>query len=223
MVDREIRWKLLVFFLPFALAFGGVGVGALYMLVRTLVPASPRSRRRGNDNSPLMLWVFAFFWNAISFPIAILFVPQVIEEGEWLGLFVLLFPLIGVLIVWGAIMGTVNYFRHGSTNAPQPAKPARPAMVDEPAHALRDEAVPAALGPRFGDVERMLGGAGATLTDSQKRAFSNLSMEQKQAIRKAIEWAPQAKKIAMWVIGIFFAIQIASAVIGVVAGIFASQ
>lgn len=233
MADREIRWKLLVFLVPFALAFGGVGVGALYMLGRTFTggkaDAAPagQTRRQARkveaDQRPgvLMLWVFAFFWNAIAFPIAILFVPQAIEEGEWLGLLVLLFPIIGVLVVWGAVMGTVNYFRHGSATAPQPARPARPAMVGE--RAMDDEAVPAALGPQYADVERMLGGAGVTLTDSQKRVFSNLSMEQKQAIRKAVEWAPQAKKVALWAIGIFVAVQIASAVIGVVAAIFASQ
>ena len=346
MVDREIRWKLLVFFVPFALAFGGVGVGALYMLVRTLAggkghgaPASAgaagrQARKIQSDqrSGVLMLWVFAFFWNAISFPIAILFIPEAIANGEWLALLVGLFPVIGLLLIWGCIAGTVNYIRRGGAslelkdemprvggtveghvafprgvaagqafrvkllcnrgtgsgddgtswnkhwgkelearttsvggNVRLPFRfevpggvPAttdtneakgqyawrvevtpvssgasvnygfdlrlRPApRVEQAAPVFAGDEVPAALGPQFGDVERMLGGMGATLTDSQKRAFSRLSMEQKQAVRKAIEWGPRAKKIAMWVIGIFFAVQVASAVIGVVAGIFGSQ
>ena len=124
MVDNTIRWKLLVFFLPFALAFGGVGVGALYMLYRTLRPARPRFAATGSRPTPntiasdqrggvLMLWVFAFFWNAISFPIAFLFVPEVLESHDWVGLFVLIFPLVGVLLLWGCVSGTLNYFRRG--------------------------------------------------------------------------------------------------------------
>ena len=124
MVDNTIRWKLLVFFSPFALAFGGVGVGALYMLYRTLKPDRPRVAAAGARPTPntiasdqrggvVMLWVFAFFWNAISFPIAFLFVPEVLESHDWVGLFVLIFPLVGVLLLWGCISGTINYFRRG--------------------------------------------------------------------------------------------------------------
>src|SRR4051812_19439344 len=36
MVDNTIRWKLLMFFVPFALGFGGVGVGALFMMFKAL-------------------------------------------------------------------------------------------------------------------------------------------------------------------------------------------
>jgi hypothetical protein len=125
MVDNTIRWKLLVFFIPFALAFGGVGVGALFMMYKALAGDRPSPSRatkaRATPNTVasdqrggiVMLWVFAFFWNSISFPIAFLFVPEIWASGEWVGLFVLLFPLIGVLLLWGCIAGTINYFRRG--------------------------------------------------------------------------------------------------------------
>jgi Protein of unknown function (DUF3592) len=131
MVDREIRWKLLVFFSPFALAFGGVGVGALAMMVRGWVngaPANLQQRKsgsglRGNEKIPsdqrsgmLMLWVFTFFWNAISLPIAILFIPEAIRNGEWLALLVGIFPLVGALMIWGCIAGTINYLRRGGAS-----------------------------------------------------------------------------------------------------------
>ncbi|MBC8022733.1 MAG: DUF3592 domain-containing protein [Burkholderiales bacterium] len=37
MVDRTIRWKLAAFIVPFAFGFGGVGVAALWIFLRTLV------------------------------------------------------------------------------------------------------------------------------------------------------------------------------------------
>jgi hypothetical protein len=36
MVDRTIRWKLAMFIVPFAFGFGGVGLGAVWMFLRTL-------------------------------------------------------------------------------------------------------------------------------------------------------------------------------------------
>jgi hypothetical protein len=108
-VDREIRWKLLLLFTPFALAFGGVGVGAVGFALRTVFPSL--QVRSSAVAGVLIHWVFAFFWNALSFPIAILAVPPAIEEGEYLVLLVLLFPLFGVLMLWSAIMGTVGLLR----------------------------------------------------------------------------------------------------------------
>ena len=121
MVDRRIRWNFLVFLLPFSLGFGGVGVGALWFLARTLSRegGSEESRaKRGARNSDartgvLLLWVLAFFWNVISFPIAILAIPQVIQSEEWIGLAVLLFPLIGIGLLWAAISATIAHLRRG--------------------------------------------------------------------------------------------------------------
>jgi hypothetical protein len=108
MVDRTLRWKLVAFALPFALGFGAVGVGALFMFFRTLVrdpdaPAQP-TRSRGI----LAAWLFAFMWNVISFPIAIAVIPGAWDDGQWGVMFVLIFPLIGVLLLWGAISTTIK-------------------------------------------------------------------------------------------------------------------
>jgi hypothetical protein len=135
-VDREIRWKELIFLAPFSLAFGGVGVGSLVAMVfvlRGTAPAwwgndvrEPARTRPGDLASPGtkssggepagqsglgMLWVFTFFWNAISFPIAFLAVPDMVRDGEWLGLIVLLFPLIGVLLLWSCVSATIGAIR----------------------------------------------------------------------------------------------------------------
>ena len=121
MIDATIRWNFLLFLVPFALGFGGGGVGALYALSgvfrgkRAKREAAPRGAGLTSDASTglVSLWVFAFFWNVISFPIALLFVPQIINDGEWVGLLVLLFALIGLFLVWTAAKGTWAYLRRG--------------------------------------------------------------------------------------------------------------
>jgi hypothetical protein len=128
MIDRAIRWNLMLMFLPFALGFGGVGVGALWFMARALRGDPPErvgTRVTTGGGGVLGVWVFAFFWNAISMPIALLVVPHVIETEEWAGLLVLIFPLIGVLMVWGAISQTIAAIRRRGMPAevplPEPA------------------------------------------------------------------------------------------------------
>src|SRR5207244_4256705 len=126
-LDRDIRWALVLLFVPFALGFGGVGVGALWFLVRTVRGSPPTARAKGAVRSSatarassdprsglLMMWIFAFFWNVITLPIAILVVRDVVMgSGEWGTLLVLLFPLVGILVLWGAIASTVGLWRRG--------------------------------------------------------------------------------------------------------------
>jgi hypothetical protein len=122
--DREIRWSELLFLVPFSLAFGGVGVGALVAMVFVLkgkpgeggaqqavdraLGANARGGRNAGDATPRFLWIFAFFWNAMSWPIAILAVNDAVASGEWLGFIVLIFPLVGLGLLWGAVSTTWN-------------------------------------------------------------------------------------------------------------------
>jgi hypothetical protein len=132
MVDRQIRWKFLVFALVFGLAFGGVGLGALVFGLWSLIPAEWRQRRRKTSDAAGnvgMLWLFTFFWNAIAFPIGILAVPQMIADGQWLGLLIMIFPLVGLMLLWGAINATWGLIRRGGADlvladdTPQLGKP----------------------------------------------------------------------------------------------------
>jgi hypothetical protein len=127
MVDREIRWMMLLFLTPFILGFGGVGIGALVVMAKILrEPETKGGKGRKANRKQIAaasvqsaasgaggLWFFAIMWNAIAFPIAILTVPQAIAQGEWLALLVLLFPLIGLLVLWGAIVATFARLRRG--------------------------------------------------------------------------------------------------------------
>ena len=227
MFDRTIRWNLLVFALPFALGFGGVGLGALYMAFRTLVPASPKpkSARAEAVGGLGLLWFFTFFWNVIALPVAWLVIPQVLAEGQWVGLLILIFPIIGVLLLWGAVMGTYNFIRYGAMNKPRaraavkPKAKAKPKMVEtmekeqSAAFVREDEPRPVSLGPGFEPVERMLNGAGMRLTSQQMGRFKELTPEQRAQVAKLVKWAPTAKKAAIWVFGIYIAVQLAGLIV----------
>ena len=126
MIDRDMRWMMLVFLTPFAIAFGGVGVGALWVLATGFRGEGSRKAARARRPQPIEaaamqtegsgiggLWLMAIFWNAIAFPAAMLAIPQAIATGDWLVLFVLIFPLVGVGLLWAAIAATVGRLRRG--------------------------------------------------------------------------------------------------------------
>jgi hypothetical protein len=107
---------------PFVFGFGGVGVGALWMMSRIL-SGKEGAKKQGRKakaattgtgtSGAAGLWLFAFFWNVISFPIAFLAVPQILASREWVGLLVLLFPLVGIFLLWAAILVTFQGMKRG--------------------------------------------------------------------------------------------------------------
>jgi hypothetical protein len=120
-VDRTIPWMFVVGMTPFVFGFGGVGIGALWFLVHSLRESARPSRPRGKRvavtsdaaTGVLGIWVFAFFWNIIAIPVSLLVVPDALRNGEWAVLFVLIFPLIGLLMIWGAVSATIQRLRRG--------------------------------------------------------------------------------------------------------------
>lgn len=117
MIDHTLRWKLIAMIVPFAVGFGGVGIGAVWVLLGSLFtseaqpatwtpgsPAPPPRRSSGLGGQ----WAFTIMWNAIAIPIAFIAVPGIWQSGEWIGLIVLIFPLIGALMLWGAISSTIS-------------------------------------------------------------------------------------------------------------------
>jgi hypothetical protein len=145
-VDREVRWGLVLFMGVFAVVFGGVGVGALIALVfiwtggekkpegaakpppgerheaRVREPGSARASDAWKQQG--VFWAFTLLWNLISIPIAILVVHEAIEDEEWVALLVLIFPLVGLLLLWGAISSAIGLLRRGNaTIALMPERP----------------------------------------------------------------------------------------------------
>ena len=225
MVDREIRWTLFLVMFPFAFGFGGVGVGALWVAGKVLFDsqkkgASP-ARRIADDSTkgPAFLWIFAFFWNVISFPIALAVVPQAIADGEWAGLLVLLFPLVGLLVLWGAVGASIAHFRRKGrrkrSRAPEelPAAAAPAASGDFTAYAERRPiaaAVKADEGERkFESLEKVFAGHVdfSRLSPEQRAALSKITPGQKAAIEKVVRFAPRLRKLVIGLVLFIIAMQ----------------
>jgi hypothetical protein len=61
-------------------------------------------------------WLFAVAWNAIAFPVAVMVLSQnVIRKGNYGPAFALVFPVIGVAILFWALRETLRWFRYGES------------------------------------------------------------------------------------------------------------
>jgi len=119
-IDRELRVPLLLFESMFFLIFSAVGLGGIIFSfrhaknTRSLENTDPSSPWLGKaywasptiksnvKTSSNMMLVFAIFWNLISLS-AFFIAVESYKEGELLGLAALIFPLIGVGLLWFAV------------------------------------------------------------------------------------------------------------------------
>ncbi len=61
--------------------------------------------KSSNKKSTYFALFFALFWNLISWPITILFVPKILKEKNYTFLFVFIFPLVGIgLVIWTVVL-----------------------------------------------------------------------------------------------------------------------
>lgn len=134
-VDRDLRWPMLAFSLPFAILFPMVSIGALWLVVRILrTPATELAsgpKLSGNATeiksdaraAVFSIWIFAMLWGLIAFPIAFLFIPQHFGHSWWWPL-IAVFPLVGIGLIWMAIKRTITWWRNGEvTIALSPSQP----------------------------------------------------------------------------------------------------
>lgn len=131
-INRDLRLGLLGFKLIFVLVFGGFGLGVLFYskMARPAqdwqapeyrdrpwlaVPAWETGTIRSNAKIiHWVLWGIAVIWNLISCPV--LFVlPRELERGNYPALFALLFPLVGIGLLIGAMIQTRRWRRFGPT------------------------------------------------------------------------------------------------------------
>ena len=129
-INRDIRWGLLGFKMIFVLVFGGVGAGLVFWGARgkkTIevadVASTPWLTRpewhsgviRSDARSGMIgIWIFTVIWNLISAPVAFQFIDIWKEEGA-VALLALLFPGIGMGLVFWAIKLTREWQRFGIT------------------------------------------------------------------------------------------------------------
>lgn len=133
-LDRSLRWGFQVFKSVFGLVFGGVGFGVIWGAWRVAplkeAAREQRGRRTGGEwlanpdwqGEPIrseargamgFAWVFAIFWNVISFPAGYLVLDAFMREGNAFALIGLLFPVVGVGLAAWAVRVSREWWRFG--------------------------------------------------------------------------------------------------------------
>lgn len=131
-LEPALRWELLGFKAIFMLAFGGIGLGMLIYIFRASTEEKDASEPRYEDKPWLLndawqgdairsnaksamwfTWGFAALWNLISSPIPFLLQEEVVTKGNKLALVGLLFPLVGLWLLWRALRITIEWRRFG--------------------------------------------------------------------------------------------------------------
>jgi len=124
-INNKLRVVDFVIFPAVSILFGGVGIVLIIFgfftvknakICNNLLQQNPEKPWlhtpewangkiiSSNRLSAFFALFFAIFWNLISWPVAIAFIPEILKEKEYFGLFVLLFPLAGFgLIIWAVV------------------------------------------------------------------------------------------------------------------------
>ncbi len=116
----------------FVIVFGGFGFAMVYFSFKSkketihsqaeqMQPWLMRSEwkngeiKSGAKTGMVAAWGVSIFWNAISFPAAIAALPEIMEKREYKALAVLVFPLIGLGLLYWAVKKTLLWRRFGFT------------------------------------------------------------------------------------------------------------
>lgn len=134
-IDRDLRWGKLGFSALFSVLFGGVGYGLILAGLATSrrakrihseqerVPAEPwrwkpewqggriRTRLRSTALAGCCL---AAFWNLLSMPLLVI-VPGEVRKGNLPALAGLLFPLVGIVFIYIAVLAVIRWRRFGES------------------------------------------------------------------------------------------------------------
>jgi len=60
-----------------------------------------------------MHWSFAILFNAVSWPVMFSALPDELHNGNYMALFILLFPLVAMFLLYKAVLSTLQYHRFG--------------------------------------------------------------------------------------------------------------
>lgn len=130
-VNRDIRWLLVGFKFIFVIIFGGIGLAILIFAIKgkkvnssaeaKLYPWLARPEwKNGTIKSDAKMgmygiWGFAIFWNVISIPAAIGATLEAIEKQNYIALVALIFPIVGLGLIYWAVKKTRQWKRFGIT------------------------------------------------------------------------------------------------------------
>jgi hypothetical protein len=128
-IDRDMRWGLFALMTAFCSVFIFIGLAVIYYSIRgadkqarvpqpSLEPdISNWQSHKGWESSKIaskartgmwLFWVFAILWNAVSIPIAFI-VPGELQGDNYAALVALLFPLVGIFLIYKSIAVTAEY------------------------------------------------------------------------------------------------------------------
>ena len=135
-LNNKLRTVDYAIFPAVAILFSGVGIGLIIFGVFTVKnakicvdlhlqnPEKPWLHKpewingkikSSNRISAYFALFFAVFWNLISWPVTIVFIPEILKEKKYVGLFVLLFPLIGIGIIIWTVVSFVRLKKYGES------------------------------------------------------------------------------------------------------------
>lgn len=66
-----------------------------------------------NQGGMIGIWIFAVIWSAFSFPAAYEPLMGIINDGQYAGAFILIFPVIGILLLYVAVWLTIRWRKFG--------------------------------------------------------------------------------------------------------------
>lgn len=130
-IDPTLRWALIGFKSIFLFVFGGVGLGLIIWVFKAPKEkdlTDPKfidqpwlanddwqsaSIKSNSKSAMYFTWGFAAIWNLISAPLPFVMYEEVLEKQNWPALLGLLFPLVGIYLVYWAITKTREWNRFG--------------------------------------------------------------------------------------------------------------
>lgn len=136
-IDRDMRWGLFALMTVFCSIFIFIGLAVIYGSIRgvnkpvqseELQQSSPVDvsnidweSHKGWETAQIassatrgvwFFWTFAVLWNAISTPL-IFVIPDEVKNGNIAALIGLLFPLVGLFLIYKAMASTIEYRHFG--------------------------------------------------------------------------------------------------------------
>jgi hypothetical protein len=132
-LDRSVRWGFTAFKMMFVLLFGGIGYGLLIFAILSPKRKDPDKPQFADEpwlvndawqGSPLKsgsrtamwgAWGFATFWNLIAMPLPFLLVEEITVKKNYPALIGLVFPVVGLGLIYWAIKQTREWRRFGPT------------------------------------------------------------------------------------------------------------